>query len=47
MSISSAPLSTASDASKHLAFVVVYPLGKPITVQMGSFPATYSAAWAT
>ena len=32
---------------KHLAAVVSYPLGKPITVQMGSFPATYSAACLT
>ena len=44
MSTSSAPLSTASEAMKHLAAVVSYPLGKPMTVQMGSLPAAYSAA---
>ena len=47
MSTSSAPFSTASVAMKHLAAVVSYPLGKPITVQMGSLPATYSAACLT
>ena len=44
MSTSSAPFSTASEAMKHLAAVVSYPLGKPMTVQMGSRPAAYSAA---
>ena len=31
---------TASVASKHLAFVVSYPFGKPMTVQMGSLSPT-------
>ena len=42
MSISSAPFLTASSASKHLAAVVEYPFGKPITVHTGIFPSTYS-----
>ena len=44
MSISSTPSATAAAASKHLAAVVEYPLGKPMTVQMGSRPAANSTA---
>ena len=47
MSISEAPFFTASSVSKHLVAVVLYPLGKPITVQMAIFPSTYSAALRT
>jgi len=35
---------TASSASNAFTAAVLYPLGKPMTVQMGSFPSTYSAA---
>ena len=44
MSISRAPFSTASLVSKILAAIVLYPLGKPMTVQIFKFPWTYSAA---
>ena len=38
MSISEAPLSQASVASKTLVAVVEYPLGNPITVQTATLP---------
>ena len=44
MSISWAPLPTALEASAALMGAVLYPLGKPITVQMGTRPAAYWAA---
>ena len=40
MSISEAPLAIASLVSKTFVAVVLYPFGKPITVQIGSFPST-------
>ena len=40
MSISLAPFSTASLVSKILAAMVLYPLGKPMTVQIFRFPWT-------
>ena len=47
ISISSAPFFTASDVSKHLTAVVLYPFGNPMTVQTGSFPPVNSFASAT
>ena len=44
MSISDAPLVIASFVSDTFVAVVLYPFGNPITVQIGSFPSTYSAA---
>ena len=44
MSISDAPLAIASFVSNTFVAVVLYPFGKPITVQIGSFPSTYSTA---
>lgn len=47
ISISSAPLSTASFVSKTLADVVMFPFGNPITVQMTTSSPTYSFAFFT
>ena len=44
ISISSAPFLTASAVSKHFTSVVLYPFGKPITVQILILPPTYSFA---
>ena len=44
ISISLAPLATASFVSKTFTLVVEYPLGNPITVQIGNLPSTYAAA---
>ena len=40
ISISAAPSLTACAASAHLISVVLYPLGKPITVQIAILPST-------
>ena len=44
ISISEAPFAMASFVSKTFAALVLYPFGNPMTVQIGSFPSTYSAA---
>ena len=44
ISISDAPFTIASFVSNTFVAVVLYPFGNPITVQIGSFPSTYSAA---
>ena len=47
MSISAAPFPMASLVSNTLAAVVVFPFGKPTTVQTGTLPPRYPAAWRT
>ena len=43
MSISSAPFCTASVVSNTFTSFVLYPFGKPITVQIATRPAAYAA----